>query len=253
MSDAEQGEDPFDDLNMLDGQEDDDEVAGEEAAGSSRGRGRGRGKAKAKSKAAAKRGSGRGGRGGVIQTDKNKKCFKATCTEKAKPHSKWCVKHSKDTEAMKYQARQQQDDGKTLQMLETALSDANKADLALDEFDRENPRGRFRKNLIDWSAFEQKFGRRAEVRNRATEELMDVTDFVKYKSDRGVDKEKALLDWKELLEGDAEREGEGIEVKLWVALNKQRIKDDVSYRDHSLNEGSKQTKNMSGTDRHMPI
>ncbi|CAE7871566.1 unnamed protein product [Symbiodinium necroappetens] len=243
MSEPEGADDPFDDANQLEVEEQQEHDGQAAEEGASRGRGRGRGRAKGK--AAPKR----GGR----DKDKNKKCFKATCQEKAKAHSKWCVKHSKDTEAMKYQAKSQQDNGKTLQMLETALGDPNKADLALDEFDRHNPQGRFRKNLIDWSAFERKFGRRSEVRNRCAEELMDVTDYVKHKKDRGVSEDKALLDWKELLETDVDREGEGTDVKVWVAVNKKRFRDDISYRDHSLNEGSKQTKGMNSTDRHMPI
>lgn len=112
-----------------------------------------------------------------------------------------------------------------------------------------NPEGRFRKKLVDWSSFMQIHGKRTEVRERNQEEQMDVTDYVNYKMGRGLSEQEALNDWKRLLETDVEREGEGAETKVWVVRNKMRLKDNVRYKDHQFQEGSRQVKDMAEADK----
>eukprot|EP00435_Cladocopium_sp_Y103_P068230 s676_g31.t1 len=199
-----------------------------------RGRGRGRGKAAAKKSAA--------------KPDSSKVCFVAQCERKVRSHSKFCQQHSKDVEAIRYQAKSRKDN-EVMNAVELALGDPTKAKLCLEEFAQNNPEGRFRRKLIDWSAFMQTHGKRAEVRDRAKEELMDVTDFVSWKMGRGLSEQDAMDAWKHLLETDAEREGEGAETKVWVEKNKERFKDTVRYKDNQLQEGSRQMKDMPDTDR----
>ncbi|CAE7249881.1 unnamed protein product [Symbiodinium sp. CCMP2592] len=200
-------------------------------------------------------GRGRGGRGRAgrarakaKQHDRDKTCFAATCEKKVKPHSKFCGDHHKDAEAIKYQARQKKNPEITA-AVEAALSDPAKAQLALDDFHKNNPSGKFRKSLIDWTQFQQTFGKRAEFRVRNNEEQMDVTDYVQYQKGRGYTDEEALQKWKDLLETDVEREGEGIDVKVWVVRNKQRFRDNIRFNQSSLEEASKQVKGMAESDR----
>ena len=80
-----------------------------------------------------------------------------------------CSKHHKDSEAIHYQAKQTKNQG-NIDAVEHAFSDPAKAKLALEEFVRENPEGRFCKRLIDWTAFKRKCGKRSEVRNRQEED-----------------------------------------------------------------------------------
>ena len=95
----------------------------------------------------------------------------------------------------------------------------------------------------------QSHGKRAEVRDRSREELMDVTDFVSWKMSRGLSEQDAENAWKQLLETDVGREGEGADTKVWVEKNKERFKDTVRYKDNQLQEGSRQMKDMPDTDR----
>ena len=230
-----------------------DEVSAEEneapaTDAPARGRGRGRksgGKAGGKNAAAKNQGKGRGK--GVIKPHV-KECFISGCNEKLRSKSRFCHKHHKDVEGIKYQAKVK-NDPEVSEAVEAAFSDPQKARLAVDEFERQNPEGRFRKRLIDWSAFKQSFGKRAEVRHRGEEELMDVTDFVMHKQKRGMDEEAAMNEWKKLLESDADREGEGLDVKIWVVMNKKRFRDNITYKDDHLEEGSRQAKDMSDADR----
>ena len=207
---------------------------GDGSKGSGRGRGRGRGgggKAAAKSKAKA-----------------DKSCFVGGCDQKCRSHSKFCVAHHKDAEALRYQAKAK-NDKEIMEAVESALSDPDKAKLSLEEFAQANPEGRFRKKLVDWSSFMQIHGKRTEVRERNQEEQMDVTDYVNYKMGRGLSEQEALNDWKRLLETDVEREGEGAETKVWVVRNKMRLKDNVRYKDHQFQEGSRQVKDMAEADK----
>lgn len=204
---------------------------GSKGSGRGRGRGRGGGKAAAKSKAKA-----------------DKSCFVGGCDQKCRPHSKFCVAHHKDAEALRYQAKAK-NDKEIMEAVESALSDPHKAKLSLEEFAQANPEGRFRKKLVDWSSFMQIHGKRTEVRERNQEEQMDVTDYVNYKMGRGLSEQEALNDWKRLLETDVEREGEGAETKVWVVRNKMRLKDNVRYKDHQFQEGSRQVKDMAEADK----
>ena len=217
-----------------------------------RGRARGRGKGSSK----------RAGRGAAKAKAKNaakaravKACFAASCDRKAKAHSRFCQDHHRDAEAIRYQAKQTKDPAQRkerMEAVEHALSDPAKAKLALEDFARLNPPGRFRKGLVDWTVFVQRFGKRMEVRTRQGEELMDITDYLKWQcKDRGVSEEDAMDKWAKLLESDLDMEGDGTPggTSIWIPQNKQRFKDVIRYKDQAVEEGSKAAKNMSDGDR----
>lgn len=114
--------------------------------GGSKGSGRGRGR-------------GRGGGGTKSKARADKSCFVGGCDQKCRSHSKFCVAHHKDAEALRYQAKAK-NDKEVMEAVESALSDPHKAKLSLEEFAQANPEGRFRKKLVDWSSFMQIHGKR---------------------------------------------------------------------------------------------
>ena len=124
-----------------------------------------------KPKAGGKRGSGGKAASAKI-------CF--VCPEKQRSHSKWCAHHHKMVECMRHQAGR---DGKRA-LVDSALSDPEKARLCLTQFEKESPPGAFRKKPIEWSAFEKSFGKRHERRHREEEELMDISDYVHFRRGR---------------------------------------------------------------------
>ena len=161
---------------------------------------------------------------------------------------RFCGEHHKGAEALRYQGKQKNPE--ITKAIEETLSDPVKAKLALDEFARQNPEGRFRKRLLDWGQFLQKFGRRAEVRHREQEEEMDATDYIAWQKSQGKSDQEALAKWKEVLaDPSIGRSGEGMDAKVWIVKNKLRFQDDVRFKECSVQEGSKATKDLSETDR----
>ena len=199
-------------------------------------------KADAKAKAKAK---GKGAK------DKSKKCFASTCEKVPKAHSKFCVDHHKDAEALRYQGKQRaKEDPEAFEAVERALADPDKAHVALEDMRRSNPTGRFRKRLVEWSAFKQRFGKRAETRIRGEEEGMDMSDYVEWQKRRGKTDEEAMASWKALLaRPDIDREGEGADTKVWIQKNRKRMRDVIYYKDAEVEDGSRATKDMSSADR----
>eukprot|EP00439_Symbiodinium_sp_Y106_P045373 s354_g5.t1 len=248
-------DDDEEELNMLPPDEDDegDEDGGDDRAGRVRGR-----DPEFANNWQSQRSRGRGGRGRGRQASTkaapknkamNKVCFIPGCESKCKPHSKFCGLHHKDAEAIRYQAKQQGDE-EIKKTAEATLADPYKCKLAIEDFARNNPAGRFRKRLIDWGAFQQAFGRRAEVRNRESEEEMDVSDFIAHMTKKGRSEEEALAKWRELLaDPNTDRSGEGQDIKAWVPMNRTRMRDSIHYKDCGFHEGSKATKDLKDADR----
>ena len=72
------------------------------------------------------------------------KCFLKNCPNKKKPNSRYCgapTNHHKEVESMKHQA---QACGER-ETLEQVLQDEAKAELAVEQFMKDNPPGQFRK------------------------------------------------------------------------------------------------------------
>ena len=121
-------------------------------------------------KGKGRKGRGKGGgrkKDPPTATDKaDKICF--ACDKKRRPHSRFCLSHHKDVEAMRYQAKKASRGAD----LEAALADRAKCQLALRDFAKANPEGCWRKKPIDWSMFKRQFGSRAEGRNRQEEDRL---------------------------------------------------------------------------------
>lgn len=175
-------------------------------------------------------------------------CFAAECPERRKTHSRWCPPHHRLSESMLYQA------GKAVPpqtaALNQVLSDPGKARLALDSFSSENCEGRFRKKLIDWTSFQRTYGVRLSLTERENQELMDVDDWIVFqKNKKGKERDEAMSEWRKMLESNWDGEGEGAARKLWIDLNKTRLRDRTRYVDQSALEGSRQIKNATDQDR----
>ena len=67
---------------------------------------------------------------------------------------------------MKYQAEKQ---GEGI-FFEELVQDMAKLTGALEEFDRVNPKGRFRKGLIEWTQFKRRFTQTNSMKSRRAEE-----------------------------------------------------------------------------------
>ena len=149
-------------------------------------------------------------------------------------------------EAMRYQAGKSE----MAALLEIALGNAEKARLALEAFERDNPPQVFRKKPIGWAAFEQSCGARAEMRGRQAEELMDVSDYIAHRRKKNIEAEVAEAEWAAMLKRGHDGEGEmGPHRMLWIPLNRKRMRDTVSYVDQGIREGSRQVRNTTDDDR----
>ena len=85
--------------------------------------------------------------------DEDKRCTILRCHLKRKAKAVYCINHARDVAAMKYQAEKQGESG----LFDELATDATKLSEALEEFDRVNPKGRWRKGLIDWTQFKKSF------------------------------------------------------------------------------------------------
>ncbi len=94
---------------------------------------------------------------------------------------KCCNRHNKDLEAMRFQA-QKSGEAKVMADVE---ADPSKLALALDEFDRMNPPGRFRKQLIDWTQFKKRHTHTTKKIDQEKEEEYTYQDFKDEKTAAG--------------------------------------------------------------------
>lgn len=122
----------------------------------------GKPKSKAKSKAAPK-----------AKSEKNKKCFHCRCTEPKVTNGKFCKRHHRFAEGMKYQASAKKEPA----TFNDVMSDPSKAAVALDDWERENPEGSTRKKLICWATFKKKHGVRTSYTVREGDVLMGIDDY----------------------------------------------------------------------------
>jgi len=85
------------------------------------------------------------------------------------------------------------------------------------------------------------------------EEQMDVDDFYKWADSKGKTPEWAKATWKQMDEtcNPSEREGSGPTLKLWVKLNKKRVRVDQQFIENSYGEGFNTGKNPDTATRDM--
>ena len=122
--------------------------------------------------------------------------------------------------------------------------------MALTDFQRENPPGKFRKRKIEWAQWKKQHGIRIACIHDENSELLDIDDFCIYMEDK---KRKTRLwseaEFKRLLTTDIDREGEGPLVKIWFEKNPTRKKRTERFVQNELDEGCKTMKDPSKEDR----
>ena len=98
--------------------------------------------------------------------DPDKMCTILRCTGKRKAKALYCLNHARDVAAMKYQAEKQGEAG----FFDELVTNAERLTEAVEEFDRVNPKGRFRKSLIDLTLFKRRFTHTNSIIQRRAEE-----------------------------------------------------------------------------------
>lgn len=202
---------------------------------SKRGRGRPKGKAKA-NKGAARASAGR---------PHAAPCF--CCPKTKKTNSKWCAAHHSTVESITYQAKRDNQ----MEALSQVLGDPVKALKAIEDFERESPPGRFRRQLIDWSMWRRRYGVKRAVIRDENEDLMDLTDFMHYTlTVRQRDAAWARKEWERMKDNpqEFEQEGEEPNLKIWVPMRATRKRRHEEFIEGAVEEGSKSYKDMKKED-----
>ena len=155
---------------------------------------------------------------------KDNGCYIAGCEEKKSGKHKSCAEHKKIVDAILYQAEKQ---GKKAEV-EQVLADPVQASKSVQEFEANNPPGRFRKKLIDFTQW-------------LSDELYSLQDFSDEKTAAGWDASAILKKWQSYERDPAiDHEDDG---SLWLPKRKQRIRDQTRRISSSLIESPK---NMKG-------
>eukprot|EP00913_Durusdinium_trenchii_P025515 g23949.t1 len=198
--------------------------------------------AKAKAK-----GRGKGTAGGQGGKQKNDSCFLPACEEKKLKNSKFCRQHHRPYEALKYQAAgAKPPETKSFMQI---MSDPSRAQAAIEDFIRENPEGTSRKKLVDWVAWKRDHGVRIAYTVREGEVLLGIDDyFLERSKPKGMSRADSDAEFKELLKGHYDREGEGALTKLWLPKFKERMRDRSHYIDASKEPEESAANSQTGSD-----
>lgn len=170
--------------------------------------------------------------------DEDKRCTILRCHLKRKAKAVYCINHARDVAAMKYQAEKQGESG----FFDELATDATKLSEALEEFDRVNPKGRWRKGLIDWTQFKKSFTHTNSITQRRGEEEWTWPDYHDDKEGMGWDVDRIKKSWQKLLESEYERNGDGYHATIWIPLRRQRMRDETRAITNEVEQGSKAVK-----------
>ena len=132
------------------------------------GKAKAKGKAKSKAKASKAEPKAKGARF-------SKQCFCARCTDNKLPNSKFCRSCHRHSENIKYQATQEKPS--KIPEYNISMRDPSTAQVAIDDFARDNPVGTSRNALIDWVQYPNKYGSRSSTTVRQGEVLMGIADY----------------------------------------------------------------------------
>eukprot|EP00972_Heterocapsa_arctica_P039017 5746659-Heterocapsa_arctica.AAC.1 len=122
--------------------------------------------------------------------------------------------------------------------------------MACEEFDRLNPPGKFRKQLVDWVQWKRKFSVTSFVTVRQGEEEYSFQDFTDEKSKSNSDAAHIKAEWQSMLDDPSfERTGDGQRVVIWIPLRKKRMRDLTHAATNEVEESSKQLKNLKDKDK----
>ena len=175
------------------------------------------------------------------KSKEDKQCYISGCENKKTGKHKSCSDHKKVVDAILYQAEKQ---GKKAEV-EKVLSDSVQAAKAIREFLQDNPPGKFRKKLIDFTQWLKTYSTETSLKAREWCELYTFQDFSDEKTAAGWEA-KAILDKWQSYESDPaiEREDDG----LWLPKRKQKIRDQTKRVSQSVIEASKAMKNTKPED-----
>ena len=168
-------------------------------------------------------------------------CYILVCDERKNGKSKYCKEHKKVTDAILYQAERQNRKAE----VEKVLSEQVQCTKAVQDFQKENPPGRFRKKLIDFGQWFKTYSVETAITGREAVELYSFSDFSDDKTKSGWDLKAILKKWQEY-EQDPGVEHEGD--SLWLPLRKQKFRDETKKISNAYQEASKAIKDPKPED-----
>ena len=180
----------------------------------------------------------------VKAIDPDKVCSIVRCSSKRKAKALYCINHARDVAAMKYQAEKQHESG----FFEELVTDNAKLTEALEEFDRVNPKGRFRKGLIDWTQFKRRFTQTDSMTNRRAEEEWTWPEWHDEKEGMGWDVDRIKKSWQRMLDSEYERSGDGYHATIWIPKRRERMRDETRAITNEVTQGGKAVKNVKDKD-----
>ena len=183
----------------------------------------------------------RPGRAGKA-TAAEKLCFLSGCEEKKSSKHKHCSLQKKVFDAILYQA----DKAGRRAEVEKILADPVLAAKAVRDFEAENPPGRFRNKLIDFTVWLKTYSTETAQTSRDILELYTFQDFSDEKTAAGWDAAAILNKWQQPDSDPAvDREDDG---SLWLPKRKQRLQDTTKRITQSVIESSKNMKALKPQD-----
>ena len=175
----------------------------------------------------------------------SKKCFAAHCQTPKAGKARFCSLHRPMADGILQQAVEQGKEEDAQQL----LHDEAKCSMALIEWERDNPPGKYRKKLIDWAAWQRKFDIKTKVTIREGETAWSWEDFCEEKEGIGWIAGAILKKWQKWQNdsnvGKAEENGKEI---LWVPDRKRRMRDNVKEVCNTYLESSKNMKKVKLSD-----
>ena len=175
--------------------------------------------------------------------DREGLCFIATCPNKKLAKSKFCKVDKAAVDAIIYQAEKKGPSIKA--QVEAVLNDPVQCCKAVADFHKENPPGRFRKKLIDFSQWLKTYSIEKAITERDQFELFSFQDFSDDKTKAGWTPQNILSKWQEHMNNPAIEQEDDC---LWLPLRKQKMRDTIRRISNSYRESSKAIKNPKESD-----
>ena len=174
----------------------------------------------------------------------DKSCF--ICPNKKKANSRFCLVHNPPAECIKNQAVAKNE----LKAFDEVMYNKEKCKLAVEEFMRENPPGKFRKKLIDFGQWRKSYGVRTSTAVHENESEFTAGTWQSWATSfGGYDSPRARAKWKEMMKDpNLDRQGEGADMMIWACTIRTRQRTRERYEDGNFEESSKQLKNLSNQD-----
>ena len=174
-----------------------------------------------------------------------KTCMVGDCVEKKSGKARFCASHRRMVDNILEQAQKQNRKGEVERILDDPILLAR----ACREFERDNPPGRFRKKLIDFSQFLKRYSHSVSYHDQQADEEWSFQEWSDEKTKAGWDAAKILKAWKGFSEDPNIVKGDGSNGEtLWLPCRRKRIRDRASSIAAEFLEGSKPVKQMKAAD-----